>query len=119
MNRILGIAALIAALLVAAFVLAGLGFPAILTIAMTMTLEFGDDDNRPYYIGLTNTLIAPATLAAPLLGGWLADMFGFAPTFALAGGAGLVTALLLLFVVRDPAPRTVVSVVVPAREAGD
>ena len=105
--------------LVAAFVLAGLGFPAILTIAMTMTLEFGDDDNRPYYIGLTNTLIAPATLAAPLLGGWLADMFGFAPTFALAGGAGLVTALLLLFVVRDPAPRTVVSVVVPAREAGD
>jgi len=100
--------------LIGAFILAGLGYPAILTIAMTMTLEFGNEENRPYYIGLTNTLIAPATLVAPLVGGWLADVFGFAFTFALAGGAGLVTALLLLFVVRDPQPRSVISEIVPA-----
>lgn len=100
--------------LVAAFVLAGLGHPAVLTVAMTMTLEFGTEENRPYYIGLTNTLIAPATLVAPLLGGWLADLFGFGPTFALAAGAGVVTAFLLMFVVRDPQPRPVVHAVVPA-----
>ena len=36
-------------------------------------LEFGEEEDRPAYIGLANTLIAPFTFLAPVLGGWLAD----------------------------------------------
>lgn len=85
-----------------AFALAGIGHTAIWTVSMTMTLEFGAEADRPYYIGLANTLIAPATLIAPLAGGWLADTAGFGATFTLALMASMTTAFVLLWVVREP-----------------
>ncbi len=85
-----------------AFALAGIGGAGIWTIGMTMTLEFGTDDDRPYYIGLVNTLMAPATLIAPFIGGWLADAVGFEATFSLSLVSALATAALLAFIVRDP-----------------
>jgi predicted MFS family arabinose efflux permease len=72
---------------------------------MTMTVEFGTDDDRPYYIGLTNTLIAPATLIAPFIGGWLADAVGFGATFTLAALASIITVVILTLVIHDPQPR--------------
>ena len=37
---------------------------------------FGSEAERPVYIGLSNTLIAPATILAPVLGGLIADLAG-------------------------------------------
>jgi MFS family permease len=84
------------------FALAGISAVAFWTSALTITLEFGSEADRPVYIGLSNTLIAPATMAAPLLGGWLADTAGYGATFLLATAGGLVATSMLHFMVRDP-----------------
>ncbi|HNS61657.1 MAG TPA: hypothetical protein PKK96_11680, partial [Anaerolineales bacterium] len=54
------------------------------------------------YIGLSNTLITPATVTAPILGGWLIDTYGFGSTFGLATIIGIIAAVVLIFVVKDP-----------------
>lgn len=79
-----------------AFALAGIANVAAWTIAIAMTLEFGRDDQKPAYIGLSNTLTAPSTLLAPVLGGLLADYAGYQATFLLSGIASVVTMLLIL-----------------------
>lgn len=87
------------------FILSGFGHVGSWTIAMAMTVEFGTEDTRPYYIALTNTLIAPATLIAPFLGGWLVDHLGFDAMFTLAITAALMAISVLMFLVHDPHPR--------------
>jgi MFS family permease len=78
-----------------AFILAGVANVSIWTIGLAMTLQFGTLSERPAYIGLSNTLIAPVSILAPLFGGWLADFAGFEYTFILSAACGLVTALVL------------------------
>jgi MFS family permease len=85
----------------AIFALAGAANAGLWTITMALTSEFGTDVTRPYYIGLANTLIAPVTLIAPIVGGWLADTTGFQATFFLAAAGGLATAVLLIFGLRE------------------
>lgn len=85
-----------------AFALMGVANTVLWTIAMSLTIEFGTEAERPQYIGLANTLIAPAALIAPALGGWLADSFGFGTMFIIAAAGGLLTAFVLYFLVRDP-----------------
>jgi MFS family permease len=82
--------------------LTGLGTTAYWTIGMAITLEFGSDVEKPTYIGLANTLIAPATILAPIIGGWLADNASYQTTFITAAIAGLVTFAVLQFLVREP-----------------
>lgn len=84
------------------FILAGIANVAIWTIGLAMTLEFGTHAERPVYIGIANTLIAPATIMAPLLGGWLADRAGFQTTFFVSAVSGAFTVLVLHFMLRDP-----------------
>jgi MFS family permease len=88
-----------------AFILSGLGNVAIWTIGMAITAEFGSDQTRPTYFGLSNTLVAPFTFLAPLLGGWIADAAGFKTTFMLSALGGILTAVLLFALVHDPMPR--------------
>lgn len=88
-----------------AFILSGLANVAYWTIGMAITAEFGTEETRPTYIGLSNTLVAPATIIAPLIGGWIADTAGFQTTFLVSAIGGLVVAGLLLWLVRDPRPR--------------
>ena len=57
-----------------AYALAGIAYVAVWTIALAMTLEFGEGHEKPSYIGLANTLIAPTAFIIPLLAGWLADI---------------------------------------------
>jgi len=85
-----------------AFVLIGLANVSYWTSGMALTVEFGDEASRPVYIGLSNTLVAPATFLAPLLGGWIADLAGFQTTFLLSAIGGLVITALLYWLVRDP-----------------
>jgi uncharacterized membrane protein len=51
---------------------------------------------------LTNTLIAPAAILAPIIGGALANGSNFTFAFALGLVGGVVSAAILLFVVREP-----------------
>ena len=84
------------------FILAGLSNVSIWTNGMTMATTFSDENERPFYIGLAQTLTAPATILAPLLGGWIADTFDFAPTFAISTILSLGMVGILVFIVKDP-----------------
>jgi MFS family permease len=88
-----------------AFILSGLANVAYWTIGMAITMEFGNEENRPTYIGLSNTLVAPFSIIAPLIGGLIAQAASFQATFMVSAVGGLVIAVLLFWLVRDPRPR--------------
>jgi MFS family permease len=68
---------------------------------MNIILEFCAPEDRPTYIGLTNTLLAPGMLA-PVLGGWLATWAGYEGLFVVALVASLLGGVLLAVSVREP-----------------
>ena len=84
------------------FILAGLANVSIWTIGMVMTVDFGNETERALYIGLSQTLTAPATILAPLLGGWIVDAAGFIPTFSISIVISIITIGILIFLVKDP-----------------
>ena len=84
------------------FILTGLANVSIWTIGMTMTVDFGSEAERPIYIGLSQTLTAPATIIAPIFGGWIVDSTGFIPTFIISTMLSLAMISILAFLVKDP-----------------
>lgn len=84
------------------FVLAGFANVSIWMSGMAMTVDFSDEVERPFYIGLAQTLTAPATIVAPLIGGRLADTQGFVSTFAWSALLSLVMTFILVFLVQEP-----------------
>ena len=84
------------------FVLTGFANVSIWTNGMTMTVDFSDEKERPFYIGLAQTLTAPATIIAPLIGGWIADTQGFVITFGLSSMLSVVMMSILIFLVKEP-----------------
>ncbi|NWG07022.1 MAG: MFS transporter [Chloroflexi bacterium] len=84
------------------FVLSGFANVSIWTNGMTMATTFSDEKERPFYIGLAQTLTAPATMIAPLLGGWIADTQGFVITFALSAMLSVAMMGILVFIIKEP-----------------
>lgn len=84
------------------FILTGLTNVSIWTIGMTMTVDFGNESERPIYIGLSQTLTAPATILAPIVGGLIVDSAGFTPIFAISTVLSIAMILILVFLVKDP-----------------
>lgn len=84
------------------FMLAGIANVAVWTISLAMIPDFSSEADRPSYIGLANTLIAPVTILAPLLGGWLAEAGGYQTAFIASAIGGVLTSLILVIFVRDP-----------------
>ena len=84
------------------FILTGFTNVSIWTNGMTMTVDFSGEKERPFYIGLAQTLTAPATIIAPLIGGWIADTQGFVITFALSTVLSLAMMSILIFLVKEP-----------------
>ena len=84
------------------FVLTGFANVSIWTNGMTMTVDFSDENERPFYIGLAQTLTAPATIVAPLIGGWIADTQGFVSTFGWSTVLSIVMISILIFLVKEP-----------------
>lgn len=82
------------------FALASAASAAIILASLTLPMVIGPEEERPLYIGLTNTLRAPVSVAASLLGGWLAQTFDYSVMFASAAGLGLLGVALLVWVVR-------------------
>lgn len=83
-------------------VFAGMANTVFWTIGIVVTLEFSTDQSRPTYVGLANTLIAPSTILAPLIGGWIADGFSFQHTFAASTIFALISLLVLVKFVKIP-----------------
>lgn len=91
-----------------AFALLGASLSADTVSRMNIILEFCTAEDRPTYIGLTNTLLAFAMLA-PAVGGWLATWAGYRATFAVAAAISLLGGMLLAFWVREPRSAALVS----------
>lgn len=89
--------------LTAIFILLGAGIAAELTSSLNIILEFCEPADRPTYIGLTNTLLAPTLALAPLLGGWIVTWSGdYSALFLTAACCAGLGAWLLSFWVREP-----------------
>ncbi|HEX9036795.1 MAG TPA: MFS transporter [Ktedonobacterales bacterium] len=76
-----------------AFFLLGFGISAAQLSQLTATGEFGPTERRASYIAIMGVAYAPFAVGAPLLGGWLADRWGYQPVFGLAAGFGFLAAI--------------------------
>jgi len=87
----------------AIFILEAVAVVAIWTIPLALSVSFASsEEERPLYIGMANTLPAPATILAPVVGGLLADAVGYHAMFLLSAACALTMAASLWFVVKDP-----------------
>lgn len=86
----------------AVIVLSGTASTAFWTIGIAKSLEFGKEDEKPTYVGLSNTLIAPSTILAPLIGGWLADISSYSVTFITAAVFAVICVISMQIFVKDP-----------------
>jgi MFS family permease len=90
-------------LFAAVFALSGIQIASISVSSMNVLLEFAPTpDERPTYVGLGSTLLAPVVFAAPLAAGMLADVAGFSWVFAAAALGGVLSAGVLIARMRDP-----------------
>jgi MFS family permease len=85
----------------ATFALLGASTSADHVSRMNIILEFCAPEDRPTYIGLTNTLLAPAMLS-PVVGGWLAARIGYGGMFGLSAAISVLGATMLALWVREP-----------------
>jgi MFS family permease len=85
------------------FALAGIQAAAVSVSGLNVLLEFAPAvDERPTYIGLGTTLLAPVVFAAPLAAGLMADALGFPSVFGASAAGGLAGLALLTGRVSDP-----------------
>lgn len=88
--------------LIPAFILLGTAIASDNISKLNIILEFSADEDQPTYIGLTNTLLAPVTFSAPIIGGLIATTFDFQEMFIISMACGIVGGLLLIFWVDEP-----------------
>ena len=84
------------------FILLGAALAADSVAGFSIILQFGAPEDRPTYIGLTNTLLAPARTISPIIGGWLATSLGYSWLFAVALAASIAGALMMGWWLKDP-----------------
>jgi MFS family permease len=84
------------------FALSGANLAGILLSGLMIALEFCDEDQRPTYIGLNNTVRGICYGLAPIVGGWLVGLVGYQVLFAIASVVGLAGLALLHWAVREP-----------------
>ncbi len=88
MVAVLGVTATIIALIATnvnifylVFVLVGAMYSSVQVANVNLAIEFSKPNETPTYVGLMNTFQAPALALAPLIGGLLADNYGYRLTF--------------------------------------
>jgi MFS family permease len=110
LSTIMGMAAMIMAVLapqliwfVPIFILVGAAQAGYQLSGFTLIFAFSSPAERPTYIGVANTALAPVAAFGPLLAGWLAAAFGYGPVFLILVAIGLVGLAMLHWQVRVPA----------------
>lgn len=76
------------------FLISGLATGDLLSGYLNWVVGYASPDERPIYVGLSNTVAAMFSLIAPLIGGAIAQNLGYLPLFVVS----LVMALSALFV---------------------
>jgi MFS family permease len=66
----------------------------LLSCYVNWVVGYAHHDQRPVYVGLSNTIAAVVSFIAPFIGGALAQYVGYSPLFVLS----LVIAVFALFV---------------------
>ena len=90
------------------FILMNLSVSGFMISEISITMEFSPIDKVPTFTGLAGTIMAIPTLFAPIVGGWLLDLFGFRTLFILALIITMIGWIILRFWVQDPRiPRVV------------
>jgi MFS family permease len=89
----------------AVFLLLGLSISAVGIAGFIFITEFGPVERRPTYIALSSLAYTPFVVGAPILGGWLADRWGYVPVFVLSALAGVAAAAVYQWMVPDPRKR--------------
>ena len=72
------------------------------TSSLNIILEFSTPESRPTYVGLTNTLLAPVLIGAPIFAGWLAGALGYAAMFRISLAFAFVALCLMILWVKEP-----------------
>jgi MFS family permease len=83
------------------FALRGMSFAGFFLAGM-IVYEFSKADIRPTYIGLNNTWLGLMTFVAPIIGGILAQYFGYPVLFFTAAVLSFLGGIVIVFFVRDP-----------------
>lgn len=93
----MGLAALLMAVLapqliwfVPIFILVGASQAGYQLSGYTLIFAFSSPTERPTYIGVANTALAPVAALGPLLAGWLAAILGYGPVFLMLIVIGLL-----------------------------
>ena len=109
LSILLGAASLILMLLIQAqillypaFILMNLSIAGLHISRASITMEFGGLDQLPTYTALAGTLLGVPTLAAPVVGGWVLDQFGYTTLYAVALALTLAGWAVIRLRVRDP-----------------
>ena len=89
-------------LYMAAYVLIQIALNTEIVSRTAILLEFGGPERAAAYISIKNTLTAPLSLAAPLLGAWLARQFGYPAVFSTTLVIFALAALFTAVWVREP-----------------
>jgi MFS family permease len=87
------------------FVLSGVASAGLILADLSIILEFSSPTDRPTYIGLTRSLLAPFIGFAPLIGGWVASLIGYRGMFAVALAFTAAGAATLAWLVEEPRRR--------------
>ncbi len=84
------------------FVFWGVSLAADLVSNMSIMMEFSSPQDRPTYIGLSNTLLAISTFLAPIGAGLLVERVGYREMFGVAIVVAILGAMLIGFWVKNP-----------------
>jgi len=84
-----------------------LGHPGVDLASVNIMMRLGTDENRTLYMSWYNTVINVSAFIAPLLGVWLAEVWGIPTVFLIAGAVRLIGGFLFTVNrVEKPEPQT-------------
>ncbi|MHB0878643.1 MAG: MFS transporter, partial [Anaerolineae bacterium] len=87
------------------FLLMSMGVAAGVVSDMNLSMEFAPEAERPTYVALSMTLVAPVAFLSPLVGGLLADTLSYRAVFLVAAVAAALGVLMLWLRVAEPRGR--------------
>lgn len=89
------------------FALSGAMNSSFMISGLPIILEFAPPDRRPTYIGINNMIISPALALSPLIGGIVAENFGYQYVFRISLIANIIGLTILYLGVIDPRKRQI------------